>query len=202
MSLKQFLAVGRSVVGMRQDRSPYEMRAATLLPRFKPNPRTAVEKTDAKESVVPAKKNESSFLKRWNPFRKRNSAINKVNVEEEVGEIEGGDSKSGKSIFRKSFFPARGKKQGELAKPVRTLIQSELSLEAVRVVRNDLSDTDLEIVACFRQREAANAKAGNAELKTVRPVPVDSSAFAKAAAQPGWSRLTARLFDTGGIGRD
>jgi len=189
---------------MRQDRSPYEMRAATLLPRFEANSRTAVGKTEAAasaEPVAPAKKNESSFWKRLNPFGKRIGATNKSSVEGAVGAIEDGDGQSGKSIFRKSFFPARGKKQGELAKPVRTLIQSELSLETVRVVRNDLSDTDLEIVACFRQREAAKAKSGTAESKAVRPVPAGSSAFAKAAAQPGWSRLTARLFDTGGIGR-
>jgi hypothetical protein len=81
------------------------------------------------------------------------------------------------------------------------LVQSELSLDAVRVVRNDLCDTDLEIVACFRQREAAMAKGALAPDKTQPSAGQNESAFAKAATQPGWSRLTARLFDTSGIGR-
>jgi hypothetical protein len=201
MSLKQFLAVGRSVVGMREDRSPYQMRAATLLPKFESPARNISElEMPAPEPTPQAKTKRLNFLKGLNPFR-RGRPTQKQKSEDSVVPASTPDRKEGKSIFRKSFFPARSKGQGEFTKQVRTLVQSELSLDAVRVVRNDLCDTDLEIVACFRQREAAMAKG---ELAQDKPQALDGqnhSAFAKAAAQPGWSRLTARLFDTSGIGR-
>lgn len=43
--------------------------------------------------------------------------------------------------------PKPGARQASRARTVRTPVQAELSLEKVKVVRNDLSDTDLEIIA-------------------------------------------------------
>lgn len=189
-------------MGMREDRSPYQMRAATLLPKFDlKTPEVSDLRTDASEPVPRAKGNVLNLLKRLNPFRKVQE-LKRENGEESVSAVNPSDGISTKSIFRKSFFPARAKKHGESVKPVRTLVQSELSLESVRVVRNDLCDTDLEIVACFRQREAVVARGGGAQPQLSAATEANQSAFSKAGARPGWSRLTARLFDTSGIGRD
>jgi hypothetical protein len=69
------------------------------------------------------------------------------------------------------------------ARPVeRRLVQSELDLDHVRVVRNDLSDADLQVVAAARPRGGARS-AGKAESA---PRPADSRLI--------WNKLTARLF--------
>lgn len=65
------------------------------------------------------------------------------------------------------------------------LMQGELSLDAVKPVRNDLSDADFEVVAPRpKTRPAATAK---------RPRP---KLFKPELAGLAWSRLTARLFST------
>ena len=66
------------------------------------------------------------------------------------------------------------------AKP---MIQAELSLEKVKVVRNDLSDTDLEIV---RARPPAST------VQVARNLPATAGMPAGA-----WNRITGRLFGAG-----
>jgi len=156
------------------------------------------ESTSLETETVCDVERANSFWARLNFFSR--SAAKSRSENREEAPIQPLNPGKGKSIFRRSFFPARGKKLGTGSKPVKTLIQSELSLETVRVVRNDLCDTDLEIVTCLRQSEATVTRAVPTEVKPAIPAPEESE-FAKAAAQPGWSRLTARLFDTGGIGR-
>ena len=65
-------------------------------------------------------------------------------------------------------------------------VQGELSLDAIRPVRNDLSDSDLEIVPAKRPA----AKPVNAPAPA--PVVENRDAFSPAAS-PLWSRLRARL---------
>src|SRR5262245_47777665 len=69
-----------------------------------------------------------------------------------------------------------------------SLTQSELELENVRVVRNDLSDADLRIVA--GTRPAAARSAMKPKRTETGPTPVSDSRFV-------WNRLTARLFVAG-----
>lgn len=64
------------------------------------------------------------------------------------------------------------------------LVQGELSLDRVRVVRNDLSDTDLEIVRSAPQKGASEP--GRAKEKEQ-----------SAAPQPATSGLVRRLFPAG-----
>jgi hypothetical protein len=70
-------------------------------------------------------------------------------------------------------------------------MQPELSLEQVRVARNDLRDSDLEVVALRRPkpaREPAPA-APPAQANTADPVNLDEPT--------AWGRLTSRLFGEG-----
>jgi hypothetical protein len=77
-------------------------------------------------------------------------------------------------ILRRAPRPARRATQQE-TKPV----QGELSLERVKVVRNDLSDADLEVV---RVRASAPAATAGVE-QTVN-------------GQNAWGRLATRVFGT------
>jgi hypothetical protein len=64
-------------------------------------------------------------------------------------------------------------------------MQGELSLDAVKPLRNDLSDADFEVIASRQKtRPVATAR---------RPLPKLSK---PEAAGLSWSRLTARLFST------
>jgi len=67
------------------------------------------------------------------------------------------------------------------AKEQRPLQQSELSLDRINVVRNDLADSDLELVI--------------KKKKKAKPEP--SKNTRETEASQGWSRLTARLFEIG-----
>ena len=64
----------------------------------------------------------------------------------------------------------------------RPVVQGELSLEKVKVMRNDLSDTDLEIVPARPAMKSAPNRTPSAAL-----------ALDEATA---WDRLTARFFNT------
>jgi hypothetical protein len=64
-------------------------------------------------------------------------------------------------------------------------MQGELSLDAVKPVRNDLSDVDFEVIAPKPKTRAA-AIPRQARTKLFKPE----------LAGLAWSRLTARLFST------
>ena len=89
-----------------------------------------------------------------------------------------------------AFLPARkSAAQPAKARPVRTPVQAELSLERVKVVRNDLSDADLEVVSA----------------KTPSSVPAKTEPIAAHPAMPEdtqqcnveTSRVASRLADAG-----
>jgi hypothetical protein len=66
------------------------------------------------------------------------------------------------------------------------LVQGELSLDGVKVVRNDLSETDLEIVPAQPAAEKTPATASNPFSKEL-------------AAETTWSRVTGRFFGAGKV---
>src|SRR5262245_29242207 len=51
MSLKQFLVVGKSFIGVGRDKSPYELRKENLLPIFSPSGRFVSSKRSGSEMV-------------------------------------------------------------------------------------------------------------------------------------------------------
>ncbi|SRR5581483_7155706 len=73
-------------------------------------------------------------------------------------------------------------------RPARAAVQAELSLERVRVVRNDLSDADLEIV---QARPVAALREPAVQKLTVPVTP------ARAGEPTAWNRITSRLFGAG-----
>lgn len=86
-----------------------------------------------------------------------------------------GSKLAGWAFRRNPFAPAR------IPAAVRPAVQSELSLDAVKVVRNDLSDADLELVPLSQSAPSSVPAA-----PTAQPAP-------RAIARM-WGQLTARLF--------
>lgn len=81
-----------------------------------------------------------------------------------------------------AYLPLRTQ-DGRSVKPACTHIQTELSLEKVRVMRNDLSETDLEVVR-------VRAKAANVFQTPVAQV----QPMVLKPAPTTWGRLTSRIF--------
>jgi hypothetical protein len=75
--------------------------------------------------------------------------------------------------------PRRG--EGGRGRPARKHVQTELTLEKVRVVRNDLSDADFEIVPGRLMGLPSGAS------------PILSHAGSSAGEPGTWSRLTSKL---------
>ena len=68
------------------------------------------------------------------------------------------------------------------SKPANEFVQSELSLEKIQVMRNDLADADLRLVLKRK--------------KKTKPV-FSASQSNNGIAREGWSELTAKLFELG-----
>ena len=172
MSLK-FLAVGKSLAGIRGDKSPYELRKENQLPTFGSSPRFNAKQLDEKAMV------QTDFLQ-------EGGSGDSIAVD---GPVE--------PLSQQTFAPApvnppaRAKRRWFSwlslkwfrAQPSRAdLVQSELRLDRVRVKRNDLADSDLQLVLKKR--------------KKTKPV-FSPSQENNGLAKQGWSELTARLFEIG-----
>lgn len=166
MSLK-FLAVGQSFLGVRDEKSPYELRKENRLPKLDVSPRfKEVEKsmvqTDWLQSPPPqpiaAPPNPSPFAEQ---AAARPQPAPKA---------------------KRRWFSFLKLKWFRTTKPKNDFVQAELSLSKVQVVRNDLADSDLELV--WKRK------------KKTKPV---FSAVQQNEQLPrqGWSELTARLFEIG-----
>ncbi len=230
MSLLRLLAAGRSLIGMRENVSPYRMRTANLLPKFgssknpfapapksepvnperastpivvtsaaKPTPAKAepakmetVSLFDAKPIVSPApvkvmeaqpspSQQVASLPLTTAPIPSKPVAAAKVvPARKPVPWAEWV-----KKVNPLSYLPAResGAKKSVRSRGARPPVQAELSLEKVKVVRNDLSDTDLEIVPA--KPAAPPGAAGPMIQPMTRTEPTT------------WNRMTSRVLAAG-----
>ena|SRR5579859_6624895 len=198
MSLLRLLAAGKSLVGLKESDSRYRLTNQRLLPQFgsKSNPfrtdgdagqklaitpalRAETLQPDAESpqtAVAPAQKGPPT----QRPESKATLAIRQAShqLADWAGKYTSRLAGPFQSRSAKPAMPAIP----ALAKP---MVQGELSLERVKVVRNDLSDSDLDIVRCRPQPSLAN-----------RSVPVAEPKAAEMPDKP-WSRVTGRLFGAG-----
>jgi hypothetical protein len=166
MKLGTLLATGKSLALGRRGESPYRANKQVYLPKFcsSKNPFTAAAETEAgTEAAGPAVENaKAAPVKRELatktqklpplPFAAGHQA---AAVENPAGPLK----KPGRSLkwmgrlnpfVPGAVFPAaRGKN-------AKTAVQAELSLDAVKVLRNDLSDVDVEVVP-LKSRPPAGA---------------------------------------------
>jgi hypothetical protein len=185
----QLLAVGKSMVGLGNQPSRYKMVEQKLLPKFAP----AHKATPPPQPLVKAEpvRRQLSFLAVASspadvhriahevtrpPLHRETPSIKEAESQHITSNIKTPASSPGKkkSFFASSFF---GKSE---AKRREELVQVELALEAIKVVRNDLRDADVEVV-----RSRVDPKPEQ------RPLP-------EGTAAPGmrWSQLSSRLFET------
>lgn len=179
MNFTRLLAAGRSVMGIKKQPGPYRMNQDHLLPRFDANQRVpaAVHLSDSSGKALevssdlrqddssPAAPAPEQLANRRSPERKgqpRRNVLFRLMARLIRRRQEGGKSPSHLS--------------GSSARPV----QTELSLNTVKVVRNDLADNDAEFVARGQKAAAAASKSAGA-TPSRKPLGMV------------WNRLSARL---------
>ncbi len=179
MSLKQFLAVGRSFAGSPREKSPFEMKKDVRLPNFENAPRFAAK------PAVPVQTD-------WLTEAEHRPALPEP-VEAPKSPPAAAKMKTQKrSWLERITFGWLGKRHAG-----GSLVQAEMNLEKVRVMRNDLRDSDLEVVVNKKEKFALRPlkTAAPAEAVSVRETSPASPAPKKKRGE--WTELTAKLFEIG-----
>ena len=165
MNLGKLLAAGKSIIGGRREIS-YRVSNRGYLPKFvspknpfapaaPPDPAPKAEETPGKKDMAWDRTKTQKLPACLQAGRGRGIRLGKWNP----------------LALWHSFFPIAPQK---LQRP----LQAELSLDRVKVVHNDLTDADVEIVP-IKSRTAPEAEA---------------SLVPAAQAGDSWSRLSARIF--------
>lgn len=195
MSLLRLLTVGRSLGIIRDQPSRYKMTQQSLLPKF--GPTKPVESGDAerqetlKATEVPPleTKNTQTAVPDRKPAKAKKYM--KTIETESSGQPKPAYPHGRWTLFRNplGFVTSR-------PKPVEAPVQGELSLDEVKPVRNDLSDSDLEVVRINRPKPVAPvAPMTPPTIVPEAPVaPLTPTRTEAAAEGPVWSRLNMQFF--------
>jgi len=178
MSLGRLLAAGRSLVGAHNGESRYRINKRVALPKFI-SPRNPFAKASKAES----------------PAEIRGGGATGATARADTNTAGKEDSRTGMRARAVRWIGEWSRKVNPLARaqkqpgPARSAVpvsegrmQPELSLDNVRVVRNDLSDADFEVVA---------KKSPVAGRFPSPGVPVQARWESAGSA---WDRMTARFF--------
>lgn len=189
MSLVRLLTAGKSLIGLKESENRYRLTSQRLLPKFesKKNPFGAGapgqaeaapdQSPQAQPAVAPDVQRDSDA-----PV---NAAPSGVSEPERLPETGGLWSRSASwcaarlrslFVFRRALSaPASAQRQQS-----KRLFQAELLLQSVKVMRNDLSDSDVEIVTC--------KKSAAPKMKT-------AAAETQSQSAPGaWNKVAGTLF--------
>ena len=207
MSLVRLLTAGKSLVGLRDGDSPYRFTSQRFLPQFGParNPFTGREQaksahTEARspghigdngaalaKPAIPASKGEPAAIpqKEVGPRPVRAKFDARMRAEALWRRLAA--LLSGWQVKLRGLFARAGSKPAKSAIPrfPKPAVQGELSLERIQVVRNDLSDADLEIVPAKPMATPATA--------TPAPRLIVKAEGAKSA----WGRVRSRILGAG-----
>jgi len=186
MSLMRFLSAGKSLVGGKNNNGRYEVTAKGLLPKFVsaknpfgPKPGSASVPAGEGE-VTPAlqplpARSEQASEKSAAPEKKETTPARTPALAGKSGGV-WGRFWSGFGRITGAVVPKR-KARSEVrfvAPAVRQPIQGELSLDTVKVMRNDLSDTDFEVVPARRASAAADVSPKAAAVGRSEPAALDA----------------------------
>jgi hypothetical protein len=215
MSLLRLLTAGKSLIGLQRAESRYQLPGAKMLPRFgsKKNPFRATVFPE-KVGVGPAEPEAASAgsqvsggtgadrvgVERGGAQSSGGADIDSAEQQRNTSGVVERETSTTKEQIKPLDCPARStspvrafllwtraKKAKSFGRSAgRAMVQAELSLEGVKVVRNDLSESDLEIVQA-------------------RPDPVSKSAEEVGAganpssvpSRPSWVAPAGRLFGIG-----
>jgi hypothetical protein len=198
MSLGKLLAMGQSLDAVRETTARYCGPRQGLLPKFGPiSPAAHCPPTRQRESSRSASASQSSgnlaTTFKWQAGREKTNPWGVQLHEGVLRFLTGARAVTDKALRQlrrladkfsatNLFAKRRSSVVVHLTKSVTTPIQPELSLDAVKVVRNDLSDADLEVVP-----------AGTTGRATGRGCLAAFVAPQESANDP-WGRFAARLF--------
>ena len=181
MSLGRLLATGKSLVGGQNSTSPYRLNKQMRLPKFVSprNPFATELKAEAAPSRPVATEQNPSVPKAPAVCTAREESPKRAAL---VARFALAIRRSGAWLGRANpfsrFLKLAGPKKSAIPCFTESPVQSELRLDNVQVVRNDLSDADLEIVPVAPPGVKPDlATAGQCET-----------------AGKAWGRLTARIF--------
>jgi hypothetical protein len=143
MSLMQLLTASKSVLNIKDEPSRYRMSERKLLPKFGPAPKAEREK-----QMAPPKEG------------RRKKDLMAKDTTENAGKRE--------RFMTRWMKLANPFARRAAAAPPKLPVQSELHLDAVKPVRNDLHETDLLVVRRepAEKAAAASGKSENAREKT------------------------------------
>ena len=204
MSFTRLLAAGRSVMGIKKKPGPYRMNQDHLLPKFEPSPRSqpavaptktlaavkalaAIEQATAGDSDIEAAiMSPAAITDAANPFRTGSPDAENLDGEpcanRRLGDRipEPGQNVLRRLVSRLNPWATRAERRSSPSASSRgRAVQSELSLDALKVVRNDLSDSEVQFVSGRRRAAFAAGKKGGASRR--QPLGMV------------WNRLSARL---------
>lgn len=183
MGLMQLLAAGRSLGKIGDQPSRYKMVQQSLLPRFGSvkAPEERVPRVSRNQVTAQARLEQSSpNLATATNDRKHMNAVQTKPQEVTVPTT---------AILRPAFPIGRWTlfknpfSRTPKPKPVEASAQSELSLDLVKPVRNDLSDTDLELVQPVKQ-----------VTETVVPATERIESMSAGSEGAAWGRIKTQFF--------
>ena len=139
----QLLAVGRSFIGLRSGQGRFKPAAAGSLPNF-----GAGEFEMHSPAARSPEAGEAGLENRKAAAVSMTAAASPIPLASAL-------TPASRPALKKS--PRFGNPLASLLspRPARSLVQAELSLESVKVVRNDLSEADLMVVSTRKQKPAA-----------------------------------------------
>lgn len=204
MGLMQLLTVGRSLDRISDEPSRYKMTQQTLLPKFGSVNATENRARGVSETTNPVIAPAVAGKAKAESATARNDR-NKMNaVQPEMERKAAPEGVAPKPAFPRGRWTLFRNPFAKAPKPesaTRAPVQSELLLDAVKPVRNDLSDSDLELVQAARR---------SAEVKTLAPTaaaapasasvaPVPAAPEAEPVAEDGvvWNRIKNQFFGAG-----
>jgi hypothetical protein len=160
MSLAKLLSAGKSLVGgSRDDSSRYRMGNPGLLPKFGSGNKVLQEESGMRPGALA----EGESTKRFESNQDKTSG-------EPNPKPERATQTQHQSWLRRitaGLSRIRVKpKQKDIPRFAKNPVQAELSLDRVRVVRNDLSDSDLEIVPARKDSSRVAAAGTESKKKT------------------------------------
>ena len=154
MSLARLLAAGKCLVGARDDDSPYRVTHEGYLPKFSPETSQVLVKPRPEAPPAGSWSREdvgASGAGKTDPGAKVAEGTERANERERpkrpaVG-AEGSRHRTGWWAKLAGMFGGRNSRApARLPLMTRRQVQCELSLDDVKVIRNDLKDSDVEIV--------------------------------------------------------
>jgi hypothetical protein len=205
MSLLRLLTAGKSLVGLKKSERRYHLPGESALPKFgsKKNPfraTTLPEQTDAAPEVQNPPRSSPSLMRGEDKEQDRASEPRQERSLSPVARSvcdrqESDPTERVKPVeqlehrpkgFRAFLLWGRAKARRPALPGGRPMVQGELSLDNVRVVRNDLTESDVEIVG-----RASPAK------QPASPENLEVTESRKPAAEPGWGAVAGRLLSLG-----